>query len=178
VMMGTIFGLALEAMDDEDPWIEVVGATPADKWRDWEAQGKKPYTLRINGISFGGPDSPFAMQFAILGGALSAIKAGGSVGQIVANAALASARAPLEMSMLKQVGDTLNSVFGLRAGSSESSWLNTKNWAKGTTANYASGLIPSSAFLKTIGRFMNGSPTDVFNDLTAKLLGDMPFARS
>lgn len=179
VMLGGLFSIAYQYKDDEKPWLEFYGNIPKGKYREWQEKQIQPYSMRVGDTVIGGQGTVLGLVFGILGGATQSAKNNDSIPLIAMNATIAAMGTIATQSFLKNVGDVFNTVVGVESptegsGKAEKNFYNA---FKGGVVNQVSGFIPNAGFLKNVGRWMEASPVETYNNFSAKLLGQMPFAR-
>lgn len=183
MLMGAMFSIAHAYKDDEKPFIEFYGYPPPGKWQEWKNKGIDAFSVRVGDSVYPLQQTSLAILPAIVGGSMQAIKSGADVTDVIKAASVASLGAVSTMSFLQSAGNLYDYITG-----SKDQVNNTPGEEKGSSAKKASnafynqvdsigsGFIPASGFLNNIGRWMNSSPVETYNNLSAKLLGDLPFA--
>lgn len=172
-LMGAFFSIAYAHKDDKDPFVEFYGDYPQGKYNEWLQKGIQPFSMRVGGTTIPLQNTPLAIIPAVIGGAMSNIKAGASPLKVAGVAAIAPITVVATQSFLKPAGDILRFL----SGGGESGGKNVENQIYSQIDNFGSGFIPNIGLLNNIGKWMESSPTDTYNNLSAKLFGQMPFAR-
>lgn len=180
-LMGGLFSVAMAFKDEEDPFIEFFGNVPRGKYKEWQEKGIIPYSMKIGSTYIGLQNTPLALVAAVIGGGMQGVKNGGNPALIASNAALASVGAVADLSFIKAAGDLFNMLTGSKTESfmegSSKGQKTAENAIKNQVAGFASGFIPASGFLKNLGRWMESSPTEAYNNFAAKMFGQLPFSR-
>jgi len=165
----TAWGMAVA--DDEDPWITFFGDTDDDK----------EYSIRVGGsggsyIKLG--NTPLAILPVIASAVVDGYKQGKDTDMIIANAVMGSMGAMTDLSFIKSISDLADLFKDVGRGITDegisvSASLENQGWQQG--ANVASGFIPSVGFLRNLGKWINGSPVETYNNFRAKMIGNLPF---
>ncbi len=184
--MAGFFAFAHAFKDDEDPYIAFYGYPGKGQYKEWQAKGIEPYSMKIGDNIIPLQGTSLAIIPAIIGGGMEALKSGADVADVIKSASMASLGAVSTMSFIKPAGD----LFEYLMGSKDAVNTETGKPASGTTAkkdsnflknqvdSIASGFIPASGFLNNLGRWTNASPVESYNNLAAKVFGEMPFTQS
>lgn len=177
-LLGAFFSMAYQYKDDENPYIEFYGNYPKGKFRDWQAKGILPYSMRIGDTVIGLQNTPLAIVAAAVGGAMQSAKDEKSIPMIAANMAVASMGAVATLSFVKQAGELFDVVTGAKSPSegTAKTEFTFENSFEGSLANLGRGFIPASGFLSNLGKYMEASPAETYTNFTAKMMGYMPGA--
>lgn len=174
-MIGGLFSIGLQAMQDKDPPIQFYGNVPPGKWHDQLQKNIPPFSVRFGDTIIGLQGTPLALLPAILAPAIEGAHAGKPIDKIAFNTAISSMGAFANITFVKNVSDFFNTITSVDTSVTErASW---ENYGATAAANQIKPWIPSSGFLQNVGRWMESSPTESYNNFSAKLLGQMPFAR-
>lgn len=180
-LMAAFYAFADAFKDDEDPDIYFYGYPPKGKWKEWQAKNITPFSMKIGNNIIPLQGTSLAIIPAILGGAIEAEKSGANKTDVLKAAAVASLGAVATMSFIKPAGELYEFMSGVKdfTAGEEVSGTTAKrqsNFLKNQADLLISGFIPASGFLNNIGRWMNQNPVETYNNLTAKILGDMPYS--
>lgn len=177
-LLGAFFSMAYQYKDDENPYIEFYGNYPKGKFRDWQAKGILPYSMRIGDTVIGLQNTPLAVVAAAVGGAMQSAKDEKSIPMIAANMAVATMGAVATLSFVKQAGELFDVVTGAKSPSEGTgkTEFTFENSFEGSLANLGRGFIPASGFLSNLGKYMEASPAETYTNFTAKMFGYMPGA--
>lgn len=180
-IMAGFAGLMYNSKDEGDEsYLDFYGYPEKGQYNTWKEQQIPNFSIRVGENIIPLQGTVLAIIPAILGGAKSSLKKGAPIEDVLQAAAVASLGAASTQSFVKSAGDLFDTLTG------RNDPINTESGKGGKTAsnaayaqidNIATGFIPASGFLNNLGKWMNGSPTETYNNLTAKILGDMPFAR-
>lgn len=174
-MIGGLFSIGLQAMDDKDPKIQFYGNVPPGKWHDQLQKNIPPFSVRFGDTIIGLQGTPLALLPAILAPAIEGAHAGKDLDKIAFNTAISSMGAFANITFVKNVSDFFNTITSVDTSVTErASW---ENYGATAGANQLKPWIPSSGFLQNVGRWMESSPVETYGNFSAKLLGQMPFAR-
>lgn len=184
--MAGFFAFAHAFKDDDDPYIQFFGYPPKGKYKEWQAKGIDPFSMKIGDNIIPLQGTSLAVIPAIIGGGMEQLKAGASITDVIKSASMASVGAVSTMSFLKPAGELFDYLMGskdavnLEAGKSASGSTEKRrsNFLKSQVDTVASGFIPASGFLNNLGRWTNESPVESYNNLAAKVFGEMPFTKA
>lgn len=185
LLMGGLLSMAL--IDDKDgkPLLEFYANYPPGKMRDWQENNIPEYSVRYGKTIIPLKDTVLALIPAMLAPAVKGIKGGAEALTVVGNMAMAGFGAYAKQSMLKPLGDMFDALNGVQGSTddvnkpvSESKGLSAWNGFENQVTSYLGGFIYSEGLLKNMTKWMEASPTETYNNLTAKLFGNLPGARA
>lgn len=184
--MAGFFAFAHAFKDDEDPYIAFYGYPGKGQYKEWQAKNIEPFSMKIGNNIIPLQGTSLAIIPAIIGGGMESLKSGADTTEVIKSMSMASFGAVSTMSFIKPAGD----LFEYLMGSKDAVNTDTGKPASGVTAkkdsnflknqidSVASGFIPASGFLNNLGRWTNESPVETYNNLAAKVFGEMPFTQS
>lgn len=178
--IGVGYALASMAAEESDePWIQFTGSIPAGEYKKYEEQGRKPYSMKINGITIPLQYTPAALLPAIIAPLVAIKKNGGDVDKAASAAMWGCLGAITEMSFLKSVADIMQYLKDvdegdLTAPTSDRAAIKADNLKKNLLANQLKPFIPASGFLSNVERWIQENPQDTFNNFKAKMFSQIP----
>jgi len=175
-LVGVAASLALKAMEDDEnnPWIEFMGAIPQGEYPEWRLKGKTPYSVRVGTSTYSFQNTPLAMLPVLVDSYVRGVKKGHDANVLAYNATLGSLGAIADLGFIKGVTDFVDMFRKDEITKPGGAANAASNQIKQQIANVGTGFIPSVGFLNNLSKWLNGSPVETYNNLQAKLFGQLP----
>jgi len=188
MMVGTVVMVGMASIlaafdDDKNPFIKFYGAIPEGKEDEWKAQGIKPFTLKIGGMTLS-RDLLGPLTYALAGADIinRSVKANQPIERTAFMLVTALGNALGSISFMKNSSEFFNALSGGKAldedlTMSERAATRTSNWLSSWAAGNIQGFVPSVGFLRNLYKWTDGTPTQTYNNFKAKLLNNIPYGR-
>lgn len=170
MLTGSLYGIAREFLDDEDPSVAVYGAgpPPGPKRDTWLASGAKPYSVKVGDTYVRYSETPLGIVLGALGSWMDAERwnktYARSSGLAAADIILGGmGKAFTDNSFLKNIAEFVGALSGDK----------DKSYTNALLVNPIKGFIPAVGTLRAISKLIE-DPIDTHNDFWAKFVSGIP----
>ena len=174
VLAATIYGMAREYENDDDPYFTIHGSGPTDpnKNRQWRDTGARPYSVKVGDRYFQYKETPFGLMLGALGAWLDAERYNKGYARQSGVAALSTiiggmGKAFVNNSFLKNMSDFIEGIAGDSG----------KNPIDAVLINPIKGFVPFAGSLRAITKLVQ-DPIETYGSFWAKFSSGIPFAQS
>ncbi len=173
VMASTIYGIAREFQNDDDPYFAIYaeGPTDANKNRQWRDTGARPYSVKIGDNYVQYKETPFGLMLGALGAWMDAERYNKGYARQSGVAALSTVLGGMgntfiNNSFLKNMADFIDGIQG----------KDGKNPVDAILVNPIKGFVPFAGSLRAITKLVQ-DPIETYGSFWAKFSSGIPFVQ-